>query len=144
MFSLYRHLYMFHLNDAKQKFQHPHLYKNKFLIHYWIQLSSNWPHTMIVSLCPYLIPFSCWSVCAGSHFPCVNLISMSRFLTILSKTLSPVSIHFFFFCFVVHFLFSRDIALSFFLSWRFYVFFGQPICFFLFFNTSFLLYLLTI
>ncbi|CAI9569882.1 unnamed protein product [Staurois parvus] len=43
----------------------------------------------------------------------VNSISFKQCLTVRSQTLSPVSAQLFLICFVVHFLFSRHIALSF-------------------------------
>ncbi len=59
--------------------------------------------------------FFCLGVNAGFRlaFLYVNLISFSRFLTVLSHTLTPVSTHLFFISFVVRFLFSWQIALSF-------------------------------
>ena len=62
----------------------------------------------------------------------VNPISSKRFLTVLSQTLISVSTHLSFIYFVVHFLFSRHIAMSF-LSWRFDIFRVLPV-FFSFFN----------
>ena len=61
-----------------------------------------------------------WLICHKTSF--------SWFLLVQSQTLTPVSIHLIFIYFVVHFLFSRYIALSF-ISWSFDVFLCLPICF---------------
>ena len=69
----------------------------------------------------------------------VNLISFNQFLPVLSQTLSSVLTHLFFICFIVHFLFSRQIVWSF-LSWCFDAFPDLPIGFPIL-TISFLLYL---
>lgn len=71
--------------------------------------------------------FFCFGVSAGFCLPCLNV--NPRFLTVLSQTLTRVSSYLFFNCFVVHFLFSSHIALSF-LSWCFDVFLSLPVCLF--------------
>ena len=129
LFSFGSHFYMLNLNSTRQKCQYDHRELYRFMNHVWISLSSNWPHGMIVSLEPFLSSFSL-SITVGFYlaFLSLNPISLSRFLTVLSQTLPPVSTHLFFTCFVVHFLFSRHIALGP-LSWRFGVFCGLPLWF---------------
>jgi len=61
-----------------------------------------------------LFVFFCFGICLG--FLCVNHILFSWFLTVLSQILTPVSTLFFSIC-LVHFLFSRHIALRF-LFWQ--------------------------
>ena len=51
-------LYMFYLNDTRQKFQHHRLGQCKFLIYQRISLLSKSPHNMIISLWPTLTSFS--------------------------------------------------------------------------------------
>ena len=63
-------------------------------------------------------------------------MSFSKFLTVLSKTLTPVSTYLFFICFVVIYLFQSYINLSF-LSWYFNVYCGLPVCFLFIIATNF-------
>ena len=121
------HLYMFHLNGTSKKIHQHHLDQCRFLIRLWISLSSNCQHAIIVSILPTLTSF--YFVCVLmlvfvwlSH---VNHFSFSLFLTFMSQTLTPVSIHLF--CCAL-LLFSRNIVLGF-LSWHFHVFFSQRIYF---------------
>ena len=98
LFSSGNHLYMFHLNDNREKFQHRCRGKCRFWIH----------HEMFL-FCQLKFHFLCMLVYI-CYFHLLISFLLSNFLQ-LSKTLTHVLIHFIFFHLVVYFLFSWNVAL---------------------------------
>ena len=137
-FSSY--LYMVHLNSTWQKSRQYLFGQCTFLSHHWISLSSNCPHAMIVSLYPSWTSFIFFWLCVSSIFRVFFFLCKFHFVQSISyrsiKLLIRVLAHLFFICFLVHFLLSRYIALSF-LYFCFDFFHWLSVCF-LFLTSPFL------
>ena len=75
LFSSSSSLYIFNLRGTRQTFLHHHLCQCKFLIHYRISFSSNYPHAMIIFLYNTYVMFSC-----NIHISCKRITFVPTFV----------------------------------------------------------------